>query len=306
MSTRISPTQAAQAAAEVRRHDAHLHSHSSSASGGTHRGQFRGYVFRLGRAPAAPRLRRPAALRRRPPRPPAAHLAGMDHDAEHGSVASTTQLRGTLALEEEELSASMEIDAKGGDENPDGGMRDGDPHQKYRALQWRVGASSGPEAVHATGLAGAQGGGGIDVHPHWAEALANDAMRPETLARALVAVMLDAHKPAAMPVPETQVTRLQLAAVRAYLMKMHQSSLERGPLSSLAHVKQLLLDSDRGGVQRPGRTLPDEEQQNLNLLLPLKLLNADRPRTPEQIQRACDRIELSCRSAWANVPPPVT
>lgn len=230
----------------------------------------------------------------------------MDHDAEHGSVASTMQLRGTLALEEEELSARMEIDAKGGDENLKDGMHDGDPHQKYRVLQWRVGASSGPEAVHATGFAGAQGGGGIDVHPHWAEALANGAVRPETLARALVAVMLDAHQPAAVPAPETRVTRLQLAAVHVYLMKMLQNSLERGPLSSLAHVKQLLLDSDRGSAPRPGRTLPDEAQQNLNLLLPLKLLNADRPRTPLQVQQACDRIELSCQLALANLPKPAT
>ncbi|TXD72220.1 hypothetical protein FUT87_24465 [Mitsuaria sp. TWR114] len=96
----------------------------------------------------------------------------------------------------------------------------------------------------------------------------------------------------------TQLAALRLVAVRAYL----QSRLEPGPLATLARVKQALLDQrSEPGPRVAAPTDPadpaEEARQNRHALLPLLLLNADRPRTPLQTRLSCDRIEMVCATS---------
>lgn len=199
------------------------------------------------------------------------------------------------------LSASLDMDGSHTHDDTHDPMRDGEAQAPYRAMQWKLGPRERPAGQAATGFP--------DAQPM--EALATQALAPgeaphspvhrDALALALVHQML-ALRPAAPGAP-IQVTRLQLAAVRAYLTAVNEHLLAPGPLSTLANVKQLLLARAPGSGHTPGRALPDEAQQDLNLLLPLKLLHADRPRTPEQLQQACERIELSCQLTLASVPP---
>lgn len=305
MSARIGPSPSAQAAAEVRRHEAHLHSHSSSASGKTHRGQFRGYVFRLARTVRPPTARRPGPLRRRPPRPPGGQSLELEHDSGHDALSNMGPLPDSSAWDDLELSASLDMNGSHTHDDAQDPMRDGDAQAPLRAMQWRLGSRERPAGLDATGFAEAQPLTGLQAQALLPGEGANAPVPHDALALALVNQML-AQRPAAPSAPggASQATRLQLAAVRAYLLAVHEHQLAPGPLSTLAHVKQLLLARAPGGGPAPGRALPDEAQQNLNLLLPLKLLHADRPRTPEQIQQACDRIELSCQLTLASVPPP--
>jgi hypothetical protein len=208
------------------------------------------------------------------------------------------------AWDDQALSASLDMDGSHTHDDGHDPMRDGDAHAPYRAMQWKLGPRERPAGEVATGFPEAQPLEALATHALLRGDAARSAPARDALALALVNQML-AVRPAVPGVP-TQVTRLQLAAVRAYLMAVNEHLLAPGPLSTLAHVKQLLLARAPGGVNGPGlgpgRNLPDEAQQDLNLLLPLKLLHADRPRTPEQIQQACDRIELSCQLTLASVP----
>ncbi|HEX5783755.1 MAG TPA: hypothetical protein VFY35_03400 [Burkholderiaceae bacterium] len=305
MNTRIRPTSSSQAAADVRRHEALLHTQKSGGQGGSvHRGQFGGYVFRLGRAPAPPAARRPPPLRRRPPRPPGAQSLELEHDASHDALSNMGPSAESSAWQDQALSASLDMEGSHTHDDTNDPMRDGEAQAPYRAMQWKLGQHDRPAGQDATGFADAQPLAGLQAQALLPGEVASAPVHHDALALALVNQML-AQRPAAPSAPgvPTQATRLQLAAVRAYLLAVHEHQLAPGPLSTLAHVKQLLLDRAPGGGQGPVRTLPDEAQQNLNLLLPLKLLHADRPRTPEQIQQACDRIELSCQLTLASVPP---
>jgi hypothetical protein len=84
---------------------------------------------------------------------------------------------------------------------------------------------------------------------------------------------------------------LQLTAVRAYL-----HSRERGAFITLERVKQVLVEASASKGSQSARTTPatpiSEKEQDRHLLLPLTLLNADRPRLDEQRDQACDRLEL--------------
>jgi hypothetical protein len=292
---KVHPTQVAQAAAEVRRHDAHLHARQPGSPGAGQRGQFGGYVFRLGRASAPSNARRPAPLRRRPPRPPGAQQADMEHDAEHGLTTDMSRVFQSSALEDEERSASMAIDSMAGNDDAHDSIREREPRQQDRSLPWRLGQRAQPHGDAAALLSDLQALCGASAQALWAEGGANSPVRAEDLARALVHAMVDVHSAAERSSPMPRATSLQLAAVRMYLMKVLESGLEQGSLATLGRVKQLLLESRPTGPQQPPTGVRDETRQNRNLLLPLKLLNADRPRSAAQVQQACDRIALSCQ-----------
>jgi hypothetical protein len=287
---------AVQAAAEARRTDTHSHQGRPGHHGVGQRGQFGGYVFRAGRAPAAAVPRRPAPLRRRPPPPPGANQAGMEHDADHGLMLNMPLLPQSSAAEDELRAAGMEVDAMDGHQDPGEGMPEHESRQRQLALQWRAGSRARPDDDSAliAGLRAACGGGAQAL---WASAAPNVAVRADDLMRALVGALVAANAPAQPQPPGPGPTTLQLAAVRAYLMKVQETGVERGPLATLARVKHALLENRGHASQRSACATPDEGQQNRNLLLPLKLLNADRPRTAAQAQQACSRIELSCQTA---------
>lgn len=224
----------------------------------------------------------------------------LEHDSEPVGLSGTGPFARPPDGEDQALAASLDMGGSAGHDDSHDPMRDGEAEAPYRALQWRLGQRDRPAGQTATWGQGMSMLDAVEAQALWQNDPALPSVHSDALARALVSQMLGV-RPSVHAAPP-QATRLQLAAVRAYLVKMHEQQLERGPLSTLAHVKQLLLDRGEGGGQAPGRALPDEAQQNLNLLLPLKLLNADRPRTPEQIQQACDRIKLSLATAPLTSP----
>lgn len=285
---------AAQAAAEARRPDAHTH---QAHHGAGQRGQFGSYVFRLGRAPAPPPPRRPVPLRRRPPHPP-----GVDHDPEHGLALNMPLLASSSAIDDDERAAAMDFDAMGAHDEPQGGMQEHDSRQRQRALQWRLGSRAQPDAgaeALLSALQAACGAGGAGAQALWTPAARNAPPRADELARALVGALLATNTPGA--------SSLQMAAVRTYLTRGLEPGAERGGLATLERVKLALLDGRPAGAQAAAAAVPDEAQQHRNLLLPLKLLNADRPRTAEQARQACSRIELSCRAVLtAGMAAPAT
>lgn len=295
--TTVRHTQAAQQAAEVRRHEQHQHPHHHGHHGAGHRGQFGGYVFRLGRAPAPPNPRRPAPLRRRPPHPPGAQ-AGMEHDAEHGMSLSTQLLPMSAEVEDERHAAGMDIDMMAGHDEQHEGSQEQQLRGRHRALQWRIGQQDRPAADARTMEPQLQAAGGAGAQALLQEPEAKVQGRPEDQARALVSALLAINTRAGEPGAPGAAT-LQLAAVRAYLQK----GCEAGPLATLQRVKQALLEDRPSGAQQPGAAVPDESQQNRNLLLPLLLLNANRPRTETQNQQACDRMTLVCETGLKKAAP---
>lgn len=289
-------TVAVQAATEVRRHDAQ-HAHHGHPGAG-HRGQFGGFVFRLARAPAAPPPRRPVPLRRRPPTPPGANAAGMEHEHEQGPMSNMALLPQSSAVEDEERAAAMDVDAMDRHGDAHDGLQEQQSRQRWLALQWRVGSRPRPDAGDAL-LAGLEAAGGPGVQLLWAHTAPNAPLRADDLAGALVQALAGVNTADTPRQFGPGITTLQLAAVRAYLMKRQQAGVAGRALATLERVKLALLESRRPDARRPASAVPEEAQQNRNLLLPLKLLNADRPRTAEQLQQACCRIELACQAGPA-------
>jgi hypothetical protein len=284
---------AVQAAAEARQQDARHHGHH----GAGHRGHFGGYVFRLVRAPAPPPPRRPVPLRRRP-RPPGAGMADMDHENEHGLLLNMPLLPQSSAVEDQQRAAAMDVAAMGRQDDPREDPQQQETRRDPRALQWRLGSQRRLDAD--AGLPTLQAACGAAGQALWAQAPVNAAMRAEDLARALVGALAGLNAAGGPSVAGQGATTLQMAAVRAYLLKVLEAGVAGRPLGTLGSVKQALLELRRP----PGVAMPDEAQQDRNLLLPLKLLNADRPRTPQQVRQACSRIELSCQAGPVKVPTP--
>jgi hypothetical protein len=126
----------------------------------------------------------------------------------------------------------------------------------------------------------------------WIRAREPDATRPALrllLATALRAAADLSPKPDSLPAPQAA----QLAAVRAYLGVGPRDE----PALDLAAVKRLLVEvsavlAPRASAQKPA----SERRSDLLLLLPLMLLNAERPRTEAQRSLAVGRLALMCSS----------
>ena len=311
---RILAAEATQAARTAERREAtiaHRHNldhHSAAAQAGHgHRGHFRGYVFRAVRAPAPPPPRRPTTLRRRPPPPPGSGAAGMDHE-EHATTPPSPGQAGFAAPEEAlrepglDLGPLMRHDDLGERDRDDRGEEA--RHERRR----RIGAWNGPTASVPDWRSALAALGGIDARSlSVAESSPGQAVTPEERALALVNTLLALDVAAAghrtsMPSGTSpgllaQLTALRLTAVRAYLL--HRG--EPGPLATLARVKQALVEQRRAPPAPAGDPSDpaEEARQHRNALLPLLLLNADRPRTPAQTRLACDRIDLVCATSRA-------
>lgn len=276
-------------AAELQRHEPQQHHHRQPGHAPTSRGQFGGYVFRLGRAPAPPAPRRTVPLSQRRPAP-GAQQAGMETDSEH-ALQTGVPLQAS-ALEDEQRAASLGID-EATDHDDREGTEGQDRRQGHQALQWRVRAQAGPAAEASAMQAWLKEACGAGAQALWQEPGAKAQGPSAEQARALVSALLAINSPAGLApsAPRPGVATLQLAAVRSYL----QRCSEPGALATLAHVKQALLDVLSTGTPNERTAMPaSEPQQNRNLLLPLLLLNADKPRTDRLRHRACDRIELLC------------
>ena len=301
----------AKSAAVAHRHNLDPHDALAQAGHG-HRGQFRGYVFRTVRAPAPPPPRRPTPLRRRPPSPPGTGAAGPDHE-EHANAPPLPSMPGFAAAEQPERAPGLDLGPLTRHDDPGEREQDDRREEARHDRRWRIGARSAPSSGASAwqsafeALAGANARALAPASP---DAIA--AASPEYRAMALVGALLELVAAAGRGAPTapagpvglvTQLAALRLVAVRAYL----QSRLEPGPLATLARVKQALLDqrSEPGPrVAAPANPAAsadpaEEARQNRHALLPLLLLNADRPRTPQQTRLSCDRIEMVCATSMA-------
>jgi hypothetical protein len=307
----------AKSAAVAHRHNLDPHDALAQAGHG-HRGQFRGYVFRTVRAPAPPPPRRPTPLRRRPPSPPGAGAAGPDHE-EHANAPPLPSMPGFAAAEQAERAPGLDLGPLTRHDDPGEREQDDRREEARHDRRWRIGARSAPPSGAASASAGAwqsafealAGANARALAPASPDAIA--AASPEYRAMALVGALLELEAAAAgrgAPTAPggpaglvTQLAALRLVAVRAYL----QSRPEPGPLATLARVKQALLDQrSEPGPRVAAPTDPaasadpaEEARQNRHALLPLLLLNADRPRTPQQTRLSCDRIEMVCATSMA-------
>lgn len=300
----------AKSAAVAHRHNLDPHDALAQAGHG-HRGQFRGYVFRTVRAPAPPPPRRPTPLRRRPPSPPGTGAAGPDHE-EHANAPPLPSMPGFAAAEQAERAPGLDLGPLTRHDDP--GERDQDDRREEARhdRRWRIGARSAPSSGASAGawqsaLEALAGANARALAPASPDAIA--AASPEYRAMALVGALLELEAAAGRGAPTapggpvgllTQLAALRLVAVRAYL----QSRLEPGPLATLARVKQALLDQrsepgPRAAAPSDGADPAEEARQNRHALLPLLLLNADRPRTPQQTRLSCDRIEMVCATSMA-------
>jgi hypothetical protein len=238
-------------------------------------GHHRGYAFRPGRAPAAPPGRRAGPLRPRA-RPRAAQGGQIeqeeDRDLDIGREADETAI-----ADKRQAGAARETD--------DGHHGAAQDEAAKQARPWTL-KPPGPRPAPAEALdnwlaqhCGASADALLKPPSH------RNADHAGALADALAATWVAALRE---PVPgggaAPSVAALQGHALRAYLR-----SGANGALATVAAVKQLLLRHVEKGQFAPG----GEPQQDRRLLLPLALLNADRPRTPRQSGEACERLALA-------------
>lgn len=265
------------AAAQRPEHDPRQHGHHNAAGAG--RGQFGGYVFRLGRSPAPPSTRRAGPLGPRQPSR-AAQGAAAGQEPEHESLDATSAR--TDALEDKE----QRTQAVNMDGMSDASSHDEAGHRESSApLQARMRPETTPSAQALEALLEQLCGAP-------AQALCKNPSGKATTehSQALLSVLLAIAGLA----PASGGTRLssdalQLMAVRAYL----QRSGEPRAFSTLERVKHLLVERSSTGARQGARPAPaSQKEQDRHLLLPLTLLNADRPRTRDQRDQACDRMEL--------------
>lgn len=261
------------AAAQRAEHDPrHASPHGPNGPAGTGRGQFGGYVFRLGRAPAPPTPRRAGPLR---PRRASRQMRDEGHEPEHDPLANAPG-----ALDDERWAPVGRTD-----DMPDGDGQ-GEPGGRDPRAPWQVRMRPEPAPSAETLEARLQQVGGSPAQALCKAADGNAAAEhSQALIDTLLAMAGPATGPGGMRPPSEA---LRLTAVRAYLQHRH----ECGAFATLDRVKQQLLG--RSTPCTPGtHALPaSEQEQDRRLLLPLVLLNADRPRTHTQRDQACDRIEL--------------
>lgn len=208
----------------------------------------------------------------------------------------------SATVEDDQRAGGLDIDTMTGRDEQHDGSREEQLRGKHRALRWSIGQEPWPAADSKTMEPQLQAVCGAGAQALWQERDAKVQGRPEDQARALVGALLaiNARAGGEGPALATGAATLQLAAVRAYLQKEQEvrtdpeKGPETGPLATLERVKQVLLERRPSDAPQQRAAAPDESQQNRNLLLPLLLLNANRPRTEAQNQQACDRITLAC------------
>ena len=258
-------------------HDPRQHGQHNAAGAG--RGQHNGYVFRLGPRPAPPSARRAGPLRPRQP-PRAAQGAAGGQEPEHESLDPTSTR--TDAVEDKEhrtQAVNMDSMSDAGSDNEAG------HRESHAPLQARMRPETTPTAQALEALLEQLCGAPAQA---LCKNTGSNAMAEH--AQALISVLLAIARPdQASSAVKLSSDALQLMAVRAYL---HHSGEPRA-FSTLERVKQLLVERSSTAARQGARPAPaSEKEQDRHLLLPLVLLNADRPRTRDQRDQACDRMEL--------------
>jgi hypothetical protein len=258
--------------------------HGRRPEPGAQRGQFRGYVFRLTRSPAPPAARRTVSLRSRSP-------AGARQDPGLQGVETGLPMQAMSALQDEddddEERAQRKIQAQTGSQ-PDLGERgDRDDEQTRQArrlvrLRWALGRGTPDGPGPAAWLRGSSLPG--------VDALWSRATTAAAALRAAVQALLAARSAAAAGAPGGSVG-LVLAIQKQHL----QGALQRGPdpvPATLAGIKQVLMELS-GPAGKAARTAPlSEAQEDANLLMPVRALNLQRPRTRKQMLSAMNRQDL--------------
>lgn len=275
------------AATQRAEHDPKQHGHHNAAGAG--RGQFAGFVFRLGRRPAPPPPRRAGPLRPRQP-PRAAQGAAGGQEPEHESLdPASTRTDAVEDKEQRTQAVKMDNMSDAGSDNEAG------HRESHAPLQARMRPEPTPTAQALEALLQQLCGAP-------AQALCkNTGNAMAEHAQALISVLLAIARPnQASGAVKLSSDALQLMAVRAYL---HHSGEPRA-FSTLERVKQLLLEKASTATRQGARPAPaSEKEQDRHLLLPLVLLNADRPRTRDQRDQACDRMELLSASRHMQQEP---
>jgi hypothetical protein len=250
-------------------------------------GQFGGYVFRHPRNGPPPAPRRPVPLRPRQ-RPRAAQNGAAEHEPEQFDPSATLSTR-TGAMDEDEGTRGANTDGMPDDAGHDQtGQRRSrsrpqvrlmpEPTPSARTLETQLEQVCGSPAqvLCRSSDTNAGTGAGTAGTEH---------------ARALLEVLQAITPDTATGDTKASAQALQLTAVRAYLR-----SRERRAFTTLERVKQVLVEASASKGSQSARTTPatpiSEKEQDRHLLLPLTLLNADRPRLEEQSDQACDRLEL--------------
>lgn len=262
MSSRVHHAAAHVAARQAEQHELHRLQHHHSPAKAPQHGHFKGYLFRPGRAPAPPPPRRPPQMR---PRRPAAGPAPHGHEEEHDLATDLLLAANVGTAEPAEPTAT----GTGGRED------NGQQHPAQRLLRWRLKpVPPRPTAADPRAALARRGGTTVAVLLH----ATDDGEAPpaaEPMAAALVKALLATLSPQAGQGMEAA------AALSVYLR-----AGVSGGLSTLASVKALLVQAAKPAA--PG----DEREQDRRLLLPLQLLNADRPRTGRQCGEAIERLGL--------------
>jgi hypothetical protein len=279
-STHIRHGSTAQAAATQRtEHDPkHSPNHGHGHRANTGHGQYGGYVFRPGRNPAPPVPRRAGQMRPRQ-NSPTAQSGGAEQAEQHDPMGNVPARAGTLDDEHRPRAVNMEGTS-------DDASHDESGQRESRSLpQLRMRPEPTPSAKTLESLLEQLCGSpaqalcrnaGTSTKAEHAQALLNTLLAIASPAMASVGTKLSGEA-------------LKLMAVRAYVL----NSRERGAFATLERVKQVLVEMTTSARTQGARaTPPSEKEQDQHLLLPLTLLNADRPRTPEQSGQTCDRMEL--------------
>jgi len=267
VSSRVHHAAAHVAARQAEQHELHrLQSHHSPAKAPQH-GHFKGYLFRPGRAPAPPPPRRPPQMR---PRRPAAGPAPHGHEEEHDLATDLLLLAANAGAAE-----PAEPTAAGAGGREDNGQQ----HPAQRLLRWRLKpAPPHPTAADPRAVPARRGGTTVAALLH----AADDGEAPpaaEPMAAALVKALLATLSPQAGH-------GMEAAAAAAAALSVYLRAGVRGGLATLASVKALLVQAAKPAAPS------DERKQDRRLLLPLQLLNADRPRTGRQCGEAIERLAL--------------
>lgn len=260
--------------AETAHHAAHAPHHAPAPQrASTWRGPFGSSVFRAGRGPLSSAPRPPHNLR---PRRPAQQAA----ESEHVQTQQDPFAAGDHDVDDEARRAAVQPSAAGD-------ARQGGDKQRQddeRRLVARLLSRERPLESRLDAWAGRACGTHADERrPSTAVARAIESAVALAGALRRCIVRSAAADPAELP-----GQAIQARVAGSYIA----AAAPRGAFAALARVKAVLLDPATAPPREERAAARGEAQENRHLLLPLLLLNLDRPRTPVQRSAACDRLDL--------------
>jgi len=261
--------------ADAAHHVPHRVQHAAPSRASTWRGPFGTSVFRAGRSAAPPASRAPRNLR---PRRPVRQASENEHvQTQHDAFAGIDH-----DVDEETRRAAMRPSTAGNaGQGGDQQRREGDRRLAARLLS----RESPSESVFDAWIGRACATIPNDAGSLAASATALAIESAVALARALRRCIV---RSAAEGSAELPGQAIQARVAGSYIA----SAPPRGAFATLERVKAVLLEPATAPPPEERVAARGEAQENRHLLLPLLLLNLDRPRTPAQRSAACGRLEL--------------